>query len=98
VKIAIDVRRMREFGVGTYIRNLLQALASAHTSNRYHLICSPEDQPQFADLPPNFETVVYTRRDSSRMDHVELPGLIRKLDADVTHIPFHRVPLFLQKP
>jgi glycosyltransferase involved in cell wall biosynthesis len=98
VKIVIDVRRIRDFGVGTYIRNLLQALAAAKTTHRYHLICSPEDKGQFADLPPAFETVLYERRDSSRLDHVELPGLIRKLGADVTHIPFHRVPLLLAKP
>ena len=98
MKIAIDARRIRDFGVGTYIRNLLQALAAAGTDHHYHLICSPEDTPQFADLPANFETVVYARRDSSRLDHFELPRLIRRLRADVTHIPFHRVPLFLEKP
>jgi glycosyltransferase involved in cell wall biosynthesis len=98
VKIAIDVRRIRDFGVGTYIRNLVQALAGARTDHHYHLVCSPEDKAQFADLPENFQTVCYTRRDSSRMDHIELPALVRKLGADVTHIPFHRVPLLLGKP
>ena len=98
MRIAIDVRRVRDFGVGTYIRNLLQALAAAGTDHHYHLICSPEDTRQFAELPSNFETVVYARRDSSRMDHLALPRLISRLRADVTHIPFHRVPLFLDKP
>jgi glycosyltransferase involved in cell wall biosynthesis len=98
VNIAIDARRIRDFGVGTYIRNLVQALAAAGTDHHYHLICSPEDTLQFANLPSNFETVVYARRDSSRLDHVALPRLINQLRADVTHIPFHRVPLFLDKP
>jgi len=98
VNIAIDARRVRDFGVGTYIRNLLQALAAANTSHHYHLICSPEDAPRFATLPANFETVVYPRRDSSRLDHFALPRLIRRLRTDFTHIPFHRVPLFLDKP
>jgi glycosyltransferase involved in cell wall biosynthesis len=98
VNIAIDARRIRDFGVGTYIRNLLQALAVAGTQHHYHLICSPADAPQFAHLPGNFETVAYTRVDSSRLDHFELPSLIRRLRTDVTHIPFHRVPLLLKKP
>jgi glycosyltransferase involved in cell wall biosynthesis len=98
VRIAIDVRRVRDFGVGTYIRNLVQALAAAGTDHHYLLICSPEDTAQFAHLPSNFETVVHARLDSSRMDHPALPRLIRRLRADVTHIPFHRVPLFLDKP
>jgi glycosyltransferase involved in cell wall biosynthesis len=98
VNIAIDARRIRDFGVGTYIRNLLQALAAARTSHRYYVICSPDDTRQFADLPANFETVVYQRPDSARLDHFALPRLIRRLGTDVTHIPFHRVPLMLAKP
>ena len=98
MKIAIDVRRIRDFGVGTYIRNLLQALAAADTEHTYKLICPPEDRPFFADLPSAFETVAYDRQDSSRMDHFDLPRLIKDLRADVTHIPFHRVPLLLAKP
>jgi glycosyltransferase involved in cell wall biosynthesis len=98
VKIAIDVRRIRDFGVGTYIRNLLQALASVGTLHEYDLICCKEDQPQFSGLPGNFRTVLYNRRDSSRLDHVTLPWLLRGLRADVTHIPFHRVPLLMPKP
>jgi glycosyltransferase involved in cell wall biosynthesis len=98
VKIAIDTRRIRDFGVGTYIRNLLQALAAADSGHRYALICSPEDAPLFSHLPPAFEPVVYARRDSSRLDHIALPRLIRRLRADVTHVPFHRVPLLLERP
>ncbi len=98
MKIALDTRRIRDFGVGTYIRNLLQALSAADSSHRYALICSPEDAPLFAHLPANFETVPYARSDSSRIDHFALPRLIRGLRADVTHVPFHRVPLLLEKP
>jgi glycosyltransferase involved in cell wall biosynthesis len=98
VNVTIDARRIRDFGVGTYIRNLLQALAARGTAHHYHLICSPEDTRQFADLPSNFETVVYPRPDSSRLDHFLLPRLIRRLRTDVTHIPLHRVPLLLDKP
>lgn len=98
MKVAIDVRRIRDFGVGTYTRNLLQALALANTPHQYSLICAPEDKPQFADLPPNFQTVEYKRKDADRLDHIALPNLVRELGVDVTHIPFHRVPLLLPKP
>jgi hypothetical protein len=93
VKIAIDVRRIRDFGVGTYTRNLLQALAEANAPHQYFLICPAEDKPLFADLPANFQTVEYQKKDSERLDHLALPRLIRRLKVDLTHIPFHRVPL-----
>lgn len=98
MKVVIDTRRIRDFGVGTYIRNLLHALAAAGSGHRFALICNPEDQPLFGDLPSGFEVIPHSRRDSSRMDHIDLPRLIARLRADVTHIPFHRVPLFLARP
>jgi glycosyltransferase involved in cell wall biosynthesis len=98
VRIAIDARRIRDFGVGTYIRNLLQALATLKTPHEYCLICSAGDKAQFAGLPENFRTVPDKRSDASRLDHFELPRLLHGLRPDLTHIPFHRVPLFLPKP
>jgi glycosyltransferase involved in cell wall biosynthesis len=98
VKIAIDARRIRDFGVGTYIRNLLQALATLDLPHEFQLICSAEDKAQFAVLPRNFQCVFYNRRDESRLDHFTLPRLLHRLGAQVTHIPFHRVPLIMPKP
>jgi glycosyltransferase involved in cell wall biosynthesis len=98
VKIAIDARRIRDFGVGTYIRNLLQALAALGLPHEFPLICSAEDKAQFVGLPPNFHCVIYNRKDDSRLDHFELPRLLHGLRAQVTHIPFHRVPLMMPKP
>ncbi len=36
--IAIDVRRVRDFGIGTYIRNLTHALSRLDRENRYTLV------------------------------------------------------------
>jgi len=35
VKIAIDIRRITEFGVGTYTRNIVRALARLDHQNEY---------------------------------------------------------------
>ncbi len=98
MKVAIDVRRIRDFGVGTYIRNLLVALANAGPENEYVLISCPEDRDSLPELPSNFTIAHHQLRDAARKDHFALPALIRKLRADVSHIPFHRVPLFMPKP
>ena len=98
MKIALDVRRIRDFGVGTYIRNLLQAMAAEDAPHQFHLICSSEDRQQLPSLPANFCVEEYNCRDSSRADHFSLPHLLHKLKVDLTHIPFHRVPLLMAKP
>jgi glycosyltransferase involved in cell wall biosynthesis len=98
VKIALDVRRIRDFGVGTYIRNLLRALAAENSQHEFHLVCSADDQQQLPALPGNFQVEIYNRRDSSRADHFGLPQFLAKLRVDLTHIPFHRVPLMMRQP
>jgi len=98
VKIALDVRRVRDFGVGTYIRNLLHALSQIGSQHDYALISRAEDKQQFAELPDNFRAIPCKYQDSSRLDHLALPHLLHSIHADITHIPFHRVPLFMPKP
>ena len=55
VKIAIDIRRMTEFGVGTYIRNVVRTLGRLDRENNYFLIGPPakvqEIGPATAQFP-----------------------------------------------
>ena len=65
LRIALDTRRVADFGIGTYIRNLVRALARVDDHNQYKLITTEQPVPEFADLPPNFETAIFpgsTRR------------------------------------
>jgi hypothetical protein len=41
VKVALDIRRMTDFGVGTYTRNVVRALGRIDLSNEYFLIGQP---------------------------------------------------------
>jgi glycosyltransferase involved in cell wall biosynthesis len=98
VKIAIDVRRLRDFGIGTYIRNLLNALAVEDTENQYLLLAQKSDAPQLAHLPSSFQPVFYDRSDDDRLEHFLLPLFLRRLAPDLVHFPTNRVPLLLRRP
>lgn len=98
MRIAIDVRRIRDFGIGTYIRNLVRALGNAPGGHEFILIAQPGETAIPKGLPENFRSVVHRTSDSKRADHMALPWLIRKLKVDLTHIPLNRVPLFLPQP
>src|ERR1035438_9439178 len=50
VKIAIDIRRMTEFGVGTYIRNVVRTLGRLDHENEFLLIGSPAKVEEIGDL------------------------------------------------
>ena len=52
--IVIDARRIRDFGIGTYIRSLIFALGGIDRSNRYTLVSGPGELRMFDGLPENF--------------------------------------------
>jgi glycosyltransferase involved in cell wall biosynthesis len=94
----VDVRRLRDFGIGTYIRGLLHALGAIDQSNDYILVALPEDEGAFSGLPPNFNTVTYRKTDSYSLNHVAFPLFLRRLAPNLVHIPLNQVPLFMREP
>ena len=96
--IVIDARRIRDFGIGTYIRNLVHALGAGRPRNRYTLVSGPADVRTLAGLPETFGTAVYARNDHAALDHVAFPLFLRSLQPDLVHIPLNRVPLLMIRP
>ncbi len=98
LRIVIDARHVRDFGVGTYIRNLTRALAAIDRENQYLLVALPADTTEFAGFPQNFRVVTYNRPDSQVRDNLRFPLFVRRLGADLYHLPLYQVPLFMPKP
>src|SRR4051794_16678268 len=96
--IAIDVRRIHDFGIGTYIRSLVQALGEVDPYNHYTLIISPAELRELPPLPANFEIATYGRSDDDLADNVAFPAFLRQIPADLFHIPLNRVPLMMRRP
>lgn len=97
-KIVIDVRRIRDFGIGTYIRNLIHALAKLDDRNRYVLVVAPDDARPLSGFPGNFEVAIYTGDDTRAAGQVAFPLFLRRFSADVHHIPLNRVPFLMPRP
>lgn len=94
----MDARHVRDFGIGTYIRGLLQGLAEIDKINRYVIVTLPDDHTQLPALPGNFETTAYPRRDLEKVDHFAFPTFLKRLKADLFHITLNRVPWFMPHP
>jgi glycosyltransferase involved in cell wall biosynthesis len=95
MRIAIDIRRLKDFGVGTYVRNLVQTLARKDTVNQYTLIAPAGNGEELGELPPNFEFVTYPYGDSSNRNHLHLQFLLRERQVGLLHVPHLHVPLLL---
>ena len=57
MRIAIDARKLRDYGIGTYVRNLLRQLARTDQQTEYVLLCRAWDLELLGDLGPNFRLV-----------------------------------------
>jgi glycosyltransferase involved in cell wall biosynthesis len=87
VKVAIDIRRMTEFGIGTYIRNVVRTLARLDPEGQYFLIGSPAKVAECGSLPPNFQAVELAGRDDTLKGNLEFRAIVKRLECDVVHIP-----------
>ena len=78
---------MTEFGIGTYIRNVVRALARLDRESKYFLIGSPEKMAEFGTLPPNFHAVALDGADDTLKGTLAFRAIVRRLGCDVVHIP-----------
>ena len=87
VKIAIDIRRMTEFGVGTYIRNVVRTLGRLDRETTYLLIGTSAKVHEIGALPPNFHTVPLSEPERSLKGYLEFRSVVKRLECDLAHIP-----------
>jgi glycosyltransferase involved in cell wall biosynthesis len=88
VKVAIDIRRMTEFGVGTYTRNVIRALSRLDRSNDYFLMGSPQKVEEIGPLPPNFKTIPLLDDGSTAKGYMHCRAVLKRLHCDLVHIPY----------
>jgi glycosyltransferase involved in cell wall biosynthesis len=98
LRIVFDARHLRDYGIGTHIRNLLGSIKEIDRENQYTLLVRAGDKDAFDPLPPNFRCVIWDRSSGDLIDDIRFPLFLRKLKADVHHIPLTSVPLFMPKP
>jgi glycosyltransferase involved in cell wall biosynthesis len=92
VRIAIDARKLRDYGIGTYIRNLLRHLSRLDRSTEYVLLCRKEDCGIAATLGENFRSVIEPAPAYSLQEQVRIPLALRRVRADLFHAPHYVLP------
>lgn len=93
MRVAIDIRRITEFGVGTYTRNAIRTLARLDHDNEYFLIGIPDNLGprgkigDLGSLPPNFIAVPGQPNDLSVASYLELHRILKDNRCDLLHVP-----------
>jgi glycosyltransferase involved in cell wall biosynthesis len=96
--LVIDARHIGDFGIGTYIRNLVRGLSALDRENRYTLVVRPPDTSAFTGLGSNFKTAIYARPDTDLIHNMTFPQFLRTLRADLYHIPLNSVAWWMPQP
>ena len=78
---------MSEFGVGTYIRNIVRMLGRLDQQNPYFLLGPPAKIEEMGPLPANFQTVPLSTPEHSIKGFLEFREALQKLNCDLVHIP-----------
>jgi glycosyltransferase involved in cell wall biosynthesis len=99
MKVALDIRRMTDFGVGTYTRNVVRALGRIDLSNEYFLIGPPAKVSEMGALPPNFHSVPLDQPDTTVKGYLESRSTLNRLQCDLVHVPhLFWMPRYLNCP
>ena len=92
MRVAIDARKLHDFGIGTYIRNLLRHLARIDRDTEYVLLCAGGDLGIAEALGPNFRTVLEPSANYSFREQVHVPWVLLRERPDVFHAPHYVLP------
>jgi glycosyltransferase involved in cell wall biosynthesis len=92
LRIAIDARKLRDYGIGTYIRNLLRHLARIDTDTEFVVLCRDEDCAFAAELGENFRAVPERSRAYSVREQFAVPVDLRREGAGLFHAPHYVLP------
>lgn len=90
LRVALDARKLRDFGIGTYVRGLLGA-ATARGEHDLVVLVRPGDAPF---LPPGIEAVTCEAAEYSFREPASVRRALARTRFDVFHAPHYVVPLF----
>jgi glycosyltransferase involved in cell wall biosynthesis len=97
-RIAIDARKLHDYGIGTYVRNLVREFARHETPEQYVLICQPGDVAFVQSLGPRFEALVDRSSNYSVREQFSVPLDLRRARVQLFHSPHYVVSPLISTP
>ena len=92
MRIAIDARKLRDYGIGTYVRNLLRQLGRQGGAHEYVVLCREPDCEIVEESGPRFKPIVETAGSYSVAEQFAVPMDLRREAVDLFHAPHYVLP------
>jgi glycosyltransferase involved in cell wall biosynthesis len=98
VRIGIDARKLHDFGIGTYIRNLLRQLSRLDPHTEFVVLCRPEDAAGISALGQNLRPVAETAANYSVAEQLKVPLRLKREGVKLFHAPHYVLPPLVRCP
>jgi hypothetical protein len=95
MRVAIDIRMVNEFGVGTHVWDLVRNLSDIDQTRHYFLLGSQRQFLEFGPLGSNFDRIDVPEDNSFWNLHIRIPLQLRKHRIDVFHAPHYEALLIV---
>ncbi|OGC74297.1 MAG: hypothetical protein A2145_04775 [candidate division Zixibacteria bacterium RBG_16_40_9] len=96
MRIGIDVRKINDFGIGTYIQNLIKYLLEADKLNQYFLFFNHQDINSFNYPKEQVIKLINNSPKYSIREHFSLSHQAQKYNLQLFHEPHYTLPYFLK--
>lgn len=97
MRIAIDLRRIKNPGIGRYMQCLVEAILAQESGHEFLLLVPPDSQDAVSCNGAGRQLLCGVKYYSVR-EQVELPRILRKHGIDLLHSPHFMLPLFSSCP
>ena len=92
MRIGIDARKLYDFGIGTYIRNLLRQLARLDRDTEFVVLARPADCNAVGSLGENFRAVPESAANYSVAEQIGIPLALWREGVTLFHAPHYVLP------
>jgi glycosyltransferase involved in cell wall biosynthesis len=93
MKIAFDLRRIKNPGIGRYMKCLVEAVVECAPEHEYLLILPPGEEEAVVCTGTNVEKITPSLKYYSLREQVDLPRILRRKKIGLLHSPHFNIPL-----
>ncbi len=97
ITIGLDARKLTDYGIGTYIGNLLRGLG-VRDDVALTVLARAGQEERVASLAPDARIISVSARDYSIAEHYRVPTALWREPFDLLHVPHYVLPFAVRRP
>jgi glycosyltransferase involved in cell wall biosynthesis len=97
IRLALDARKLTDYGIGTYLSHLLAGLA-ARSEVELSVVIRPGHEERVTTLAPRARVLTVSARGYGLAEQLRVPAALWRERPDLVHVPHYVVPTAVPGP